>query len=73
MVDVGLLGAMSDLPPEAVIAGSRVFTELKGALTEQYKAAFPGVCNRVVSPAFDELHVRFSLRHLANGPSPACW
>ena len=43
MVDVGLLGAMSDLPPEAVIAGSRVFTEFKGALTEQY------VCQQLIS------------------------
>lgn len=43
MVDVGLLGAMSDLPPEAVIAGSRVFTEFKGALAEQY------VCQQLIS------------------------
>ena len=43
MVDVGLLGAMSDLPPEAVIDGSRVFTEFKGALTEQY------VCQQLIS------------------------
>lgn len=43
VVDVGLLGAMSDLPPEAVIAGSRVFTEFKGALTEQY------VCQQLIS------------------------
>lgn len=43
MVDVGLLGAMSDLPPEAVIAGSRVFTEFKCALTEQY------VCQQLIS------------------------
>lgn len=34
MVDVGLFGATSDLPPEAVIAGSRVFTEFKGAHPE---------------------------------------
>ena len=32
MVDVGLLGAMSDLPPEAVVAGNRVFTEYKDTL-----------------------------------------
>ena len=43
MVDVGLLGAMSDLPPDAVIAGSKVFTEFKGALTEQY------VCQQLVA------------------------
>ena len=43
MADVGLLGAMNDLPPEAVIAGSRVFTEFKGALTEQY------VCQQLIS------------------------
>ena len=43
MVDVGLLGAMSNLPPDAVVAGSRVFTEFKGALTEQY------VCQQLIS------------------------
>ncbi len=35
-LDVGLLGAMSDLSAKAVIDGDRVFTEFKGALTEQY-------------------------------------
>ena len=35
-VDVGLLGALSHLPAEAVLEGSRLFTEFKGALTEQY-------------------------------------
>lgn len=43
MVDLGLLGAMNGLPPEAVISGNRVFTEFKGALTEQY------VCQQLVS------------------------
>ena len=43
MVDVGLLGAMSDLPPDAVIARSKVFTEFKGALTEQY------VCQQLIA------------------------
>lgn len=35
-VDVGLLGAMSGLSAPAVINGNAVFTEFKGALTEQY-------------------------------------
>ena len=34
--DVGLLGALSGLDPTAVFEGSRLFTEFKGALTEQY-------------------------------------
>lgn len=34
--DVGLLGAMSDLPPSAVLDGDALFTNFKGALTEQY-------------------------------------
>ena len=33
---MGLLGALSHLPAEAVLEGSRLFTEFKGALTEQY-------------------------------------
>lgn len=43
MLDVGLLGAMSGLDPVTVLEGSRVFTEFKGALTEQY------VCQQLVS------------------------
>ncbi len=35
MHDVGLLGAMSDLPPSAVLDGNAVFTNFKGALAEQ--------------------------------------
>jgi predicted AAA+ superfamily ATPase len=36
MLDVGLLGAMADLDIASVLEESRVFTEFKGALTEQY-------------------------------------
>jgi len=36
MNDVGLLGALSELNPASVIAGNDIFTEFKGALTEQY-------------------------------------
>lgn len=41
--DVGLLAAMAGLDPGSVIAGDGVFTEFKGALTEQY------VCQQLVS------------------------
>lgn len=34
--DVGLLGAMSGLSARTLIEGDKVFTEFKGALTEQY-------------------------------------
>ncbi len=34
-LDVGLLGAMSHLEPSAMLDGLRLFTEFKGALTEQ--------------------------------------
>ena len=36
VLDVGLLSSMSGLDSRAVLDGSRVFTEFKGALTEQY-------------------------------------
>lgn len=36
MHDVGLLGAMSDLPPQAVLDGNAVFTNFKGAMAEQF-------------------------------------
>ena len=35
-LDVGLLGAQSNLSPKAVVEGNRVFTEFKGAMTEQF-------------------------------------
>ncbi len=35
-LDTGLLGALSQLDPAAILEGSRLFTEFKGALTEQY-------------------------------------
>ena len=34
--DVGLLAAMSDIPPSTLIEGHSLFTHFKGALTEQY-------------------------------------
>lgn len=35
-LDVGLLATMSNLDSRVILEGSRVFTEFKGALTEQY-------------------------------------
>ncbi|MBQ9430422.1 MAG: DUF4143 domain-containing protein [Kiritimatiellae bacterium] len=35
-VDVGLLAAQAAVPAKAILEGSRLFTEYKGALTEQY-------------------------------------
>jgi predicted AAA+ superfamily ATPase len=36
MVDIGLLIAMTNLDSKVIIDGNRIFTEFKGALTEQY-------------------------------------
>ena len=36
MLDVGLLGAMTRLPAQTLIEGNAIFTDYKGALTEQY-------------------------------------
>jgi predicted AAA+ superfamily ATPase len=36
LLDVGLLGAMSNLSASAIIDGNKIFEEFKGALTEQY-------------------------------------
>lgn len=36
IVDIGLLGAMSGLDSETIVNGNAIFTEFKGALTEQY-------------------------------------
>lgn len=36
LLDVGLLSAMSNLDARTILEGNRIFTEFKGALTEQY-------------------------------------
>ena len=36
LMDVGLLGALSNLSAKTIIDGDRIFTEFKGSLTEQY-------------------------------------
>lgn len=35
-LDIGLLGAMCELDSETIVNGNKIFTEFKGALTEQY-------------------------------------
>ncbi|MEG0125912.1 MAG: DUF4143 domain-containing protein [Clostridia bacterium] len=42
-VDVGLLAAMADIDAKTLLKGSSIFTEFKGALTEQY------VCQQVIA------------------------
>lgn len=36
LLDVGLLGAMSEVPPSQILVGDNIFTEYKGAFTENY-------------------------------------
>lgn len=36
LLDVGLLGALSELPADSILEGNDIFIEFKGALTEQY-------------------------------------
>lgn len=36
LLDIGLLGALSELDAESILEGNSMFTEFKGALTEQY-------------------------------------
>ncbi len=43
LVDVGLLAAMADIDAKTLLQGSDIFTEFKGALTEQY------VCQQILS------------------------
>src|SRR5271169_6656195 len=38
LMDVGLLGAQSHLAPQIILEGDLLFTEFKGALTENYAA-----------------------------------
>jgi predicted AAA+ superfamily ATPase len=39
LFDCGLLGAMTDLPPRAVVLGDRIFSEYNGALVENMAAS----------------------------------
>lgn len=41
--DAGLLGALSGLDAKSILEGNRIFTEFKGALTEQY------VCQQMIA------------------------
>lgn len=43
LLDVGLLGAMAELSPASILDRNEVFTEFKGALTEQY------VCQQLIA------------------------
>jgi len=36
IVDTGLMSAMTDIDPRTLLEGNKIFTEFKGALTEQY-------------------------------------
>jgi predicted AAA+ superfamily ATPase len=36
LVDIGLLGAMTNIDSKSIIEGNRIFTEFKGALSEQF-------------------------------------
>ena len=45
--DIGLLGALAHLDPAIIVEGSRLFTEFKGALTEQY------VCQQLVAQGYE--------------------
>lgn len=36
MADIGLMGAMSGVPPQALLEGNVLFADYKGAITEQY-------------------------------------
>jgi predicted AAA+ superfamily ATPase len=46
VLDIGLLGAMSDLDKHSIIKGNSIFEEFKGALSEQY--VFQQIKNGIV-------------------------
>lgn len=45
--DIGLLGALANLDPSIITKQQRIFTEFKGAFTEQY------VCQQLVAAGYD--------------------
>ena len=54
MLDVGLLGALSELDINSVINGNSIFTEFKGALTEQYVLQEIKSCTKYTPYYFSE-------------------
>ncbi len=48
--DVGLVGAMADLPQQTLLEGNAIFTHFKGALTEQFVAGELGAA--AVKPCY---------------------
>ena len=50
LVDVGLLGAMSDLDARSIVEKNRLFEEFKGALAEQY------VCQELIGVGYEHLY-----------------
>ncbi len=64
--DVGLLGAMADLPQQILLEGSSIFTHFKGALTEQFVAedlSAYGVAPCYWSPDNIKAEVEFIIQH----------
>lgn len=48
LVDVGLLAAMGNIDPKTLLEGNTIFTEFKGALTEQFVFQQLNSCNEFV-------------------------
>jgi len=67
-LDVGLLAAQSGLELRTVLEGARVFTEFKGALTEQYVQqelrATEGMVPYTWAPADSTAEVDFLVEHM---------
>ncbi|MGN0854900.1 MAG: ATP-binding protein [Kiritimatiellia bacterium] len=67
--DVGLLGAMTNLPQQIMLEGSGIFTHFKGALTEQFVAeelAAYGIAPNYWSPDNIKAEVEFIFQHEAS-------
>jgi predicted AAA+ superfamily ATPase len=48
--DVGLLGALANLPPNVILEGNHVFEEFKGVLSEQF------ICQQIVSQSLQPFY-----------------
>jgi predicted AAA+ superfamily ATPase len=48
--DVGLLGALANLPPNVILEGNHVFEEFKGVLSEQF------ICQHIVSQSLQPFY-----------------
>ncbi len=64
LVDVGLLGALSELDPQSILSGNDIYEEFKGAIAEQYVLQELIACEKYSLYYFSEDKSRYEVDFL---------